>query len=268
MVIGLGALATGSGAAFTSAGFQDSVDSGADMRVVADQQLTVRKGDIFEGLDAGEVNEPTERGSDDIFTAVVSEDDGPTPTEILFGDTEINGYTNVSTDTESNRIPTPAAVANDGEDGNFAFAIAVEINDDVEFGDLIEVENQNIQDGANIGITFQEFGDDASEVTGETGGEEAVATQIYQFKDEDDTQISPDSESWSSSNEQDPATRVEIGVGETEQISLLNDTGGGDTGISARNIRSAISGDNEPAFGTNINDIDLVDTIEIGEGSN
>lgn len=44
---GLGALAFGSGAAFMSAAFENSVSSDADMLVIADDGLVVEAGDAF-----------------------------------------------------------------------------------------------------------------------------------------------------------------------------------------------------------------------------
>ena len=54
MILGLGALAMGSGTAFTSAAFENSVDAGADMRVIVDERLIVRAGGLFDDLSAGE----------------------------------------------------------------------------------------------------------------------------------------------------------------------------------------------------------------------
>ena len=203
-ILGLGALAMGSGAAFTSAAFQNSVDAGADMRVIVEEQLVVRAGNLFDGLSAG--------GFDDtgsIFTAVISADETETPTSVLFGDSDTlsdgsDTYESVLADEEDNRIPTPAAVVNDGENGEFAFAIAVDINDNVSFGDLIEIENQ-FEQSVDAGITFAAFGADASEVTGTPGGEETVATEVYQFEDSDGIQISTDSTGWTDVSDQEPA---------------------------------------------------------------
>ena len=259
-VLGLGALAMGSGAAFTSAAFQNSVDADADMRVVVDQQLIARAGEKFDGLSVGDAT--TENGT---FIAKVSaEPNTPTPTDILFEDETINGYTSVTDDSSSDRIPTPAAVVNDGENGDFAFAIATDINDDVTYDDLIEVENQS-EETADVGITFAGFGADASDVGG--GGEEAVATEIYRFEADDDgtTQISTDDSGWISSADQEPADRLDVSTGDTEQIDLINNTGGG-SGVSPGDIRQAFVPDGTPTFSETFGDADLVDTIEIGVG--
>ena len=259
MILGLGALAMGSGAAFTSAAFENSVDAGADMRVIVDERLIVRAGDLFDDLSAGEFND-----SGDQFTAVVSEDGEDTPTDILFGETTIDDgdtYESVLAEDEDERIPTPAAVVNDGENGNFAFAIAVDLNDDVSFNDLIEIENQ-FEDSVEAGITFADFGDDASDVSGSPGGEETVATKVYRFKDSDENHISTDSDGWDGENDQEPNTRTTIGSTDTEQITLENDTGGGSVGDDE--IRDAIS--TTPTFGRTLSDINLVDTIEVGIG--
>lgn len=47
VVVGLGLLATGSGAAFTSAAFNDSTNSNGDIRVVAGDGLVVEAGNAF-----------------------------------------------------------------------------------------------------------------------------------------------------------------------------------------------------------------------------
>ena len=83
MILGLGALAMGSGAAFTSAAFENSVDAGADMRVIVDERLIVRAGGLFDDLSAGEFDD-----SGDPFTAVVSEGGSKTPTSVLFEESD------------------------------------------------------------------------------------------------------------------------------------------------------------------------------------
>lgn len=260
MILGLGALAMGSGAAFTSAAFENSVDAGADMRVIVDERLIVRAGDLFDSLSAGEFND-----NDDPFTAVVSEEGSETPTSVLFEESdtlpnEEDTYKSVLADEDEDRIPTPAAVVNDGENGDFAFAIAVDLNENVSFDGLIEIENQ-FEDSVEAGITFAEFGADASDVS---GGKEIVATEVYRFKDSEGEQISTDSDGWDNDDDQEPADRVTIGATETEQLTLQNDTGGGS--VSSADLRSAIAGDGTPAFGRALNDIDLVNTIEVGIG--
>ena len=256
-ILGLGALAMGSGAAFTSATFQNSVDADADMRVIVDERLTVRAGELFDGLNPGDVD------AGETFTAIVDSGDTETPSDILFDDDttiDDNGteYETVLTEDDDKRIPTPAAVANDGENGDFAFAIAVDINDDVSFDELIEIDNE-LERSVEAGITFETFGEDASEVD---GGKETVATEIYQFEDSSEDQISPDSDGWEAENDQEPANRTDINIGEDEQITLKNDTGGGSVDVG--DLRSAI--EPEPAFGRNITGLDLVDTIEVGIG--
>ena len=256
-ILGLGALAMGSGAAFTSATFQNSVDADADMRVIVDERLTVRAGELFDGLNPGDVD------AGETFTAIVDSEDTETPSDILFDDDttiDDNGteYETVLTEDDDKRIPTPAAVANDGENGDFAFAIAVDINDDVSFDELIEIDNE-LERSVEAGITFETFGEDASEVD---GGKETVATEIYQFEDSSEDQISPDSDGWEAENDQEPANRTDINIGEDEQITLKNDTGGGSVDVG--DLRSAI--EPEPAFGRNITGLDLVDTIEVGIG--
>ena len=259
MILGLGALAMGSGAAFTSAAFENSVDAGADMRVIVDERLIVRAGGLFDDLSAGEFDD-----SGDPFTAVVSEGGSKTPTSVLFeeSDSLSNGdtYKSVLADDEDERIPTPAAVVNDGENGDFAFAIAVDLEDNVSFNELIEIENQ-FEDSVEAGITFANFGGDASDVN---GGEETVATEVYRFEDSEENQISTDTEGWDSEDDQEPANRTTISATETEQLTLQNDTGGGS--VSSGDLRSAIAGDGTPAFGRTLNDIDLVNTIEVGIG--
>jgi hypothetical protein len=53
-VLGLGMLATGSGAALTSVAFNNSVNASSDMRVVVDKRLEVRAGQAFN--DDGKIN--------------------------------------------------------------------------------------------------------------------------------------------------------------------------------------------------------------------
>ena len=265
-ILGMGLLAGGSGATLSSAALTSSADSGADMRVVADQSLTVRAGDLFSSL--SEVDENTSPSGDINYVAYIGDstnEDYDTPGNVLFSSNDADGsLTSDSVIDEDDTLETPAVIANGGDDGNFAFAVAVRLNDVVDFSELIEVEN-NTNSEENVGITFSTFGSDASGVGGNPGGEEAVATQVYRFYEgsSTETRISTDSTGWTSTTDQTPANFMTVGSGDTEQITLSNDTGEGSTGISSGNIRSAVTGAT-PGFGQNLTDIDLVDTIEIG----
>jgi len=263
-ILGMGLLAGGSGAAFSSASLTNSIDSGADMRVVADQSLTVRAGSLFDDISGtGEVSSPGEHIN---YAAYIGDSENPdydNPGDVLFSSNDADGeLTSDSVIDEDDTLETPAVIANGGEDGDFAFALAVRLNDEVEFSELIEVEN-NTNSAEDVGITFAKFGSDASDVSGDPDGEEAVATQIYRFYEgsSTDTQISTDSEGWTSSSDQTPANFMSVGSGDTKQITLSNDTGDGSTDISSGNIRSAATG---TGFGQNLTDVDLVNTIEVG----
>lgn len=282
-ILGLGALAMGSGAAFTSATFQNSVDADADFRVRVDQALVVEAGAAFEddGSVAGDVTEdrfinPDHTGAsvgDDFYA-------GESELGDVFdeqGEDEDPPLATVSKRDETNNgtLETYAAVDFlnvDGDGGN-----------SVTFEDILQVRNESGHT-VEVGIAYDrdegedgspgQYGDDVGGGNNEV--EFDIVQEVYQFKvDGGETTrgnggdlISPepgsegvaDGEEGIGNNDDKPANVVEIDSGETVQIDLeitIDESARGE-------IRSAAGGLDPDEFGEAPDLVDLLDEITVG----
>ena len=133
-ILGLGALAMGSGAAFTSAAFADSATADADLRAVVETNLRVGPGD-----DAGnEDNITTDGDKSDFFEGGELNDD-------VF---------------DEEQDPPLAYV--DGENDELEIKTAVPVGEQVTFSGLLEINNDNI-DPVTIGIAYDRDSDDGNQ---------------------------------------------------------------------------------------------------------
>lgn len=184
-MLGLGMLATGSGAALTSAAFNNSVNASSDMRVVVDKRLEVRAGQAFNddgtiNANNGNINQSNyvEYASNETFFENSS---NPDPEELV--------------DIDNNDLPVATVNRRDeniNEDVKIQVAVNVDTtNDSVTFTDILEIEN-NSTDSVKAGISYDrqggtgsgagQYGEDVN-VDGNTGGEitEQTVQHIYRF---------------------------------------------------------------------------------------
>ena len=240
-VLGLGALATGSGAVFSSAAFASTVSPSADMRVVVGQEfsnnLRVEAGDIFRNSNG---NFYPSSGSSTVKTV---HDIGSTT---FFSSNELD---------DLEVADLPAAGANDENNEGLSLAVATAVGETATIGDgasgdvgFIQIEN-NTPDNHDIQIKFDDFGDD---VTDDSVTERRVR-QIYKFYDSYDNQISEDG-SGSIPNS------ITVSSGTTEQIYLKVDT---ETKVLYDEVMEATSTNDSP-FTTEQDTVDLVDSIRVG----
>jgi hypothetical protein len=168
-VIGLGLLATGSGATFTSAAFENAVDSDSDLRVVVQQQGLEFEGNSADSPDPFAVDNPNffEDGS----SGGLNETDGS-----AFDDTQ-----------------APLAFA-EGSNENLTVRTAVPLGRTVTFDELFRVTN-NSDEPVTIGIAYDRNDSDFdanSDNSGQYGADvsvgasgvlnEADAQAAYQFR--------------------------------------------------------------------------------------
>lgn len=253
-VIGLGLLATGSGATFTSAAFTDSTAADADLRVVVDQNLTVRPGPAFNNAD----QKADFTNNTDFF-------DGQDINDTADG----GGAFDPNGDDES--LPLASAT---GENDNLSIKVAVPLGSSATFSELLEIENE-LDSSVDIGISYDrnaspnQYGEDVDAAGG--GLATNVAQRAYQFKvNSTGNLISPDpadndavDDSGGNSpdignNDDLPADTVSISPGSSKKVDLVIDTST-DSGVI--NDEADI---NSNVFGFQRDTVQLINGLTIG----
>jgi hypothetical protein len=245
MVLGLGALATGSGAVFSSAAFNNSVNPSSDMRVVVDEKLTLEPGILFrDGSSAGDTFDPTASTAPDGETLQDQDSNS------LFGGNTNAGLENITPG------DVPAAAINDAVDGNLFLETAVALGADDKIGDssngVFQVRNDT-NSSQDIAIRFPTFGPDVG--AGGTQVTETEAVETFRFFDSSDTQISTDDPTASPPTVDNVVT---VSPGNVEQIYVDYNT---KTHEDALETAAGITGD---PFQQQTATVDLVDTIKVG----
>lgn len=236
-ILGLGALATGSGAAFTSAAFASSTEPSADFRVVVDQQLVVAAND----------------SSASNVTTESEDSDASNPSDYLFGGPgDVINTDNINFgDVRSNG----EAAVNDGTNDDLEVAVAVTSDEYGSFDPILQVENQG-DTAAEVGITIAEYGDDVSS-DGDADGQPIAESEV-----DDAFTFKIDGEDVGSSSFET------VGAVETGDISIDLDL----DYITDSDLRSAAdpadpgAPDHGDVFGDGaaVDTVDLVDAIEVG----
>jgi urease beta subunit len=181
-VLGIGALATGSGAVFTSAGFAGSAEASSDFRVVTEGSLVV------------EPNNNVSDGGNQIA------DNKSDPSGYLFkNSSSLSGNTSVSEVKDGGE-----AAVNNQTDGGLELAIAVADDTDKDFN-ILQVTN-NGDTTESVGATISGYGSDVgSSIT------QSDVNNAFEFDIED-----------SSDNYQDvgSGTFVSVGPGDTRGLRI------------------------------------------------
>jgi len=175
-IVGLGLLATGSGATFTSANFQSTAGADSDLRVLVERPGLEFKGNSDNSNDQNVVENP------DFF------EDGPS------GDLDDNSGGAFDGDDDDNNAPLAYA---EGTNGDLTLKTAVSIGEQTTFNDLFVVSN-NSDESVTIGIAYDRNNADfdAGDNTGQygtdintngTGLDTVDAQRIYQFVKSDNS---------------------------------------------------------------------------------
>ena len=244
MVVGLGALATGSGAIFSSAAFASTVSPSADMRVVVGQDfgnnLRVEAGDIFR-LPNGNF--------------APSSDSSAVKTVHDTSSTNFFGGNNELDDLEVDDLP--AAGANDEYNNALSLAVATAVGETATIGNdnagnvgFIQIEN-NTPDEHDIQIEFDSFGEDVGNASGKVTKEQV--REIYKFYDSGGEQISKNGFG-------NIPNSLPVGSGTTEQIYLEVDTDSTDLYNAVMSATST----NDSQFTEEQDTVDLVENIRVG----
>lgn len=277
VILGMGALAFGSGALSANAAFQNSVTPDGDMRVIVDEELVVEAGAAFRdgsGNYQSTVNNPKFNGTDnkDFFNVDNSslsqgQDDGG-----LGGDLD--------------KSQLPAAHVNDQTNDDLIIKTAVPLGNSPNqwtFPDLLQVRNESTSK-VHVGIKYDLFGVDTTNGDGGTQGSyggnvsEGYVPQdpttddvgVYSFvagSSADDTAVSNkqistvdgQTQSWSNVSEQDIHKDMKIDAGNTRQVSLQIDLG-------QSSIRTEIENASQTpnAWGTGQDSVQLVQRLAVG----
>ncbi|GAB7092767.1 hypothetical protein JCM18237_30380 [Halorubrum luteum] len=259
-ILGLGALATGSGAAFTSAAFEENLDAGSDFRVVADTDLQVEPGVAFRDGS----------GSDDSFNPSEGEDWAHDGDNSLFDN---GGLDEIDLDDFNGER---AATINDEVNGNLSPALAVDMQpggNTVTFGNILQVANNGGVGSRELGIKFSGFGEDVDLVDeadyndtpdGDVDPNDVV--EGFQFEADGTTISTNRGESSFGGDDgvedQTVTDTVTIEDGETKQIDLIVDLENPD-GFPGQ-IQSAAAPTGNPFDGEAIDTVDLIDEIRFG----
>ena len=229
-ILGLGALATGSGAAFTSAAFASSTEPSADFRVVVDQQLVVAAND-----DAAD-NVTTE--SDD--------SDASNPSDYLFGGEDVLNEVTFGEVTSGGE-----AAVNGEENDGLEVALAVTADESGSFDPILQVQNDG-ETAADVGITIAEYG---SDVDVDDDGSEPIDTSdvdsAFTFQIDGETVASDAFETVDAGVTEDIS--IDLNLDEITESDLRNAADPGDPGSGD------VFGD-----GAAVDTVDLVDAIEVG----
>lgn len=135
-VLGIGALATGSGAVFTSAGFSGSAEASSDFRVVTEGSLVV------------EPNNNVSSGTNEIA------DNESDPSGYLF-----KNSSSLSSNTSIGAVKSGGEAAiNNQTDGGLELAIAVADDTDKDFNILQVTNNGDTEE--SVGATISGYGSD------------------------------------------------------------------------------------------------------------
>jgi hypothetical protein len=266
MVLGIGALATGSGAAFSSAAFQSSVNPAADMRVVVDGDLVVEAGDAF-------------RNGDGDYRSSISDGEfyGVNQNEFFStADPSQGGEDSLGSGFSTDDLP----IASVNGDQNEILSIQTAVKNDTShtFEELLQVRNEGTEP-VDVGVKFEEFGVDTDGRVSDNGGEvdEANVVKAYEFKsDSNPNNENPISYNQGVNENRVPDTDaqtvnnvVTVSPGETEQISLEIDLTVNRTGELSEQIEDAATiGDSFTGGENGTEDtVQLIDSIRIGADS-
>ena len=207
MILGLGALAMGSGAAFTSAALQNAMAADADFRVVVEDDLVVEPGSAFrDGSNSWDDYDPG--------------DDYTVDTSGLLDDDSLRAVAPED---------LPAAAVSDDVNEDLDIEVATGLDDGSgrtdELSNMLQVRNEG-NTTREVAFGFSEFGDNVAD--GTVSSSDVI--EVYEFEDEDGNKISTDGQSWSAgdgeveADNQTLAGHVEIRPGQVEQITLQVDT--------------------------------------------
>lgn len=261
VVVGLGLLATGSGATFTSAAFNDSTNSNGDIRVVAGDGLVVEAGDAFNS--DGTVNQTD-----------------PSPSYSYTGNFTKNKsfFTGPDNLDEISTSDLPVATVNKREtvanrNDGLRIQVAVPLQRATyTFKNILRIRNTGVTEQKNIGIAYasSEFDGYGSAVgNGSNEIAKGFVQKIFQFKLEDESSnslISPDP---SSSNSQEPNTEADISPGDDISITLdvflknYVPAPGFSVDLNEK-IRNAADLNDDPFSGT-IDTVQLLKQIRVGQ---
>ena len=164
-LVGLGALATGSGALFSSAAFSNTVNPSSDMRVVVeeDANLLVEPGISFrDGSDPNDSYDSTLDPTNGKFAGDNNND--------FFSTGTPSSGTSDALGSSIDLDDLPVAFVSNDTNGDISIQVAVQLGETASFEDLLQVTN-NGSNAVDIGIKFSAFGVDTTSSNVGGGGD-------------------------------------------------------------------------------------------------
>ena len=273
-LIGLGSLATGSGAVLTSAAFSDSVGASSDMRVVVAKGLEVRAGQAFK--DDGTINKSNGDIDEDNYVKYASKPN--------FFDLSSDPDPQGLDDIDSDDLPVATVNRRDQNvNGDVKIQVAVNVDtNSVRFTDILEIENKGTS-SVDVGISYDrqgglgpgagQYGNDVN-VGGDVLNEITAQTvqHIYRFMGfgggtfGPSDRISPDEANPPGDGPDDPNTVATIPPGSTMPVDLKIELGTlfGFIDVQSQ-IESAAAGlTGSNPFQPKRDTVDLLDAITVG----
>jgi hypothetical protein len=261
-ILGMGLLAAGSGAAFTSASFTNSVDADADMRVVAAESLTVQPGISFrDGSSPGDPYDTALDGTTISGANFYSESNND-----FFAATSPQGGQDEELGTDLAPGDLPAISVTNAEDGNLLIKTATLNNaSTITFEEALQVRNDG-DTSKQVGVKFAKFGVDTTGDQDSQGGgvDEAEVVDAYSFLDSGSNRISTDDQNFRNNTISAPSDQVvdnvvTINPGNVQQIDIEVDL----SSTIVSQIATASSATGDPFQGDH-DTVQLVDTIKFG----
>jgi hypothetical protein len=259
-IVGIGMLATGSGAAFTSAAFNNRVDATGDMRVVAAEDLTIEPGISFrDGSNAGDPYDSSLDGSSSNFYSGSNNDFFSVSSPTTGGDDDLGG--------DLGPGDLPAISVSDNVDGNLVIKVATLNSASVHtFPEVLQIRNDG-DTNKQVSVKYETFGADTQGDMGQGGTvNTGEVVDAYSFLDSNTNIISTDYNHFNTNTisgvtDQKVANTVTVGAGAVEQVDLevdLNST-------IVSEIASASNAGGNP-FSGDRDTVQLVDTVRFGTG--
>lgn len=255
-VLGMGLLASGSGAALTSAAFSNNVSPSSDMRVAVGEQLIVEPGILFrDGNSPDDTFDPSAVGTGPNQENLSDNGNG----NGIFGGNNNSGLENISYD------DVPAASANDDMNDNLSLEVATRLDADDVIGNaqdgFIQIRNDTSTD-QDVAIRFDAFGPDTDGALSSNNGDvsESDVVDIYKFRNSSNEKISSN-DVGATVSDQTVANTVTVTAGTVEQVYLDYNTS-----IAESNIKTAATSGSP--FNNQTGTTDLVDTLSVGTDPN
>lgn len=256
VLVGLGALAVGSGATALQAAFNQSTEPGADFRIIAAGDLRVRRGPSFTQGSENTIGDVTYYSNSDQASFINSDDSidwaSVSPSDL------------------------PFVYANELENGNLSVSLGrLNTSSEVNFVEVAEIANEGSTDEQGVGIAYSNgsgndgmapanytptwFNNDSYSLSDSGNITRGDIQDIFQFKTNSSSNlISPDP----TAGVEGPAATVDINAGASITLDLVTNL----NGTNQVDVLASNAGGTQP-FNTGSGvDFKMLEAIYVGTG--